>query len=107
MWVFTTKGFYSIVADKNDPNRLLVRSRIEGDIEKQWPRADVDHTPDSDYAYRTFLPRKVVAQTLAEIVSGIKYTNFKASIEDKRRREDYYSAVWNVMATLQADNAES
>ena len=34
MWVFTNKGFFSIVEDRNDSTKLLVRSRIKGDLER-------------------------------------------------------------------------
>lgn len=103
MWVFTQKGFFSIVRDYNNEGNLLVRSRVRGDIEKLWPTADVERTPSNDYMYRVSLPMPEVARVIANVMSLIEYTNYKASIEDKRRREEYYAAVWSIMATLQAD----
>ena len=43
MWLFTSKSFLSVVADKDNPqgDRLLVRSRVEGDIEEMFPDATV------------------------------------------------------------------
>ena len=32
MWIFTNKGFFSIVASP-EPGKMLVRARIKGDIE--------------------------------------------------------------------------
>jgi hypothetical protein len=40
------KSFLSIVADLDNPDNLLVRARIRGDIERLFPEADVIHTPD-------------------------------------------------------------
>ena len=36
MCIFTNKGFLSIVEDRDDPERLLVRARYEGDIERHF-----------------------------------------------------------------------
>ena len=33
MWLFTTQGFYSVVAHRRDPDRLLVRARAREDLE--------------------------------------------------------------------------
>ena len=54
MWLFTSKSFLSVVADKENPkgDRLLVRSRIAGDIEELFPSADVMETPYADYRFR-------------------------------------------------------
>ena len=43
MWLFTSKTFLSVVADKDQPDgpKLLVRSRVQGDIEEVFPDADV------------------------------------------------------------------
>lgn len=102
MWVFTSRGFFSIVADRNEPRNLLVRARVKGDIESYWPEADVTKTPDADYLFRASIPRKKVATVIAEELETIAYDAFKPSVEDKRRGE-YYLAVWNIMFGLQAD----
>ena len=54
MWLFTSKSFLSVVSDKENPtgDRLLVRSRIMGDIEEVFPDADVMETPYADYRFR-------------------------------------------------------
>ncbi|MFN8150301.1 MAG: hypothetical protein U0R24_04125 [Solirubrobacterales bacterium] len=33
MWLFTTQGFYSVVAHRDDPETLIVRGRTREDIE--------------------------------------------------------------------------
>jgi len=39
MWLFTSKSLVSIVVEKNDPSRCLVRARCPGDIEELFPDA--------------------------------------------------------------------
>jgi hypothetical protein len=41
MWIFCESGFYSIVQHEDDPNTLIVRARIKGDLERLFPRAKV------------------------------------------------------------------
>jgi len=70
----------SILADRNDSERLLVRGRFPDDIANVFPEAEVIKTTDADYRYRAFLPRDVVSMRIADIVSEIGYPNFKSSV---------------------------
>ena len=87
MWVFTSKSFLSVVSDKENPTRerVLIRSRIMGDIEEVFPSADVMTTPYAVYRFRAWLPRSEVAQALSRYIEDLDYTNFKNSVEDKDR----------------------
>jgi hypothetical protein len=58
MWLFAQRGFLSIVEDANNKERLIVRGRVDGDIEQYFPDALIVSTPEHDYAYRAFLPKK-------------------------------------------------
>lgn len=99
MWIFMSDSFLSIVAHRDDPDLLVVRARAEGDIEQIFPCAAVQHTPYRDYAYRTFLPRSVVAEAIAAYTAGIRYTNFKDSVKNRDRHGFYYGA-YNAMLNL-------
>lgn len=99
MWLFSQRGFFSITSV--DKNTLLVRARVQGDIEKYWPNAKVQRTPDRDYLYRAEIPRKEVADVVLKIVEDINYGNFKNSIYDRHRRSPFYSDVWETMFMLQ------
>ncbi len=100
MWIFSQDSFLSIVEDWDNPDFLLVRARVKGDIEKYWPKADIVVTPDRDYLFRVSLPRGEVAAVVAEMVSRIDYGNFKENIADERR-ERWYMRVWTVMSEMQ------
>ena len=112
MWLFTSKSFLSVVSDKENPkgDRLLVRSRIAGDIEEVFPSADVMETPYADYRFRAWLPRSEVTQALSRYVEDLDYTNFKNSVSDKDRIRPLMQ-VWSIMhehqeAQVHAHNRE-
>ena len=98
-WLFTTQGFYSVVACKIDHNYLYVRSRVKGDVEKLFLEADVWETHMRDYRYRARLPRKRVIAAIADEISSISYHNYKSAVEDHRRLSAY-TWIWSIMGDL-------
>lgn len=108
MWIMTNQAFLSIV-DPDAPygggmgpqgDKLLVRARIEGDIERVFPGAAVKRTPERDYLFRAMIPREQVAAVIAKEVGDIGYSNFKGSVQENDRH-DAYASVWGVMFRLQ------
>lgn len=100
MWIFLEQAFLSIVADRENPENLLVRGRFPKDIERIFPGAEVTETPAADYRFRAFLPRAEVARVLGESVLAVSATNFKASIRDPWRHS-VYGDVWRCMVDAQ------
>jgi len=97
VWIFTRDSFLSIVRDRTDPERMLVRAREAEDIRRIWPSADVTETPDADYRFRASIGRTDTANTIAALVSGITYTtDFKGGVREKDRHDAYFK-VWDVM----------
>ena len=86
MWVYTNKGFFSIVEDKDNSTKLLVRARIKGDLERlfrpYFSTLDVEETNDADYRFRVRLDRPVVTNAIGVAVDEIDYTNFKNNYKD-------------------------
>jgi len=104
MWIFLNDAALSIVADRDNEDRLLVRGRIEGDIDRVFPEAQVSHTPEFDYAYRAFIARDAVADVIARNIDSIQYDNFKNSIEPQdHARHTAYLNVWFSMRDYQED----
>lgn len=115
MWVFTTKGFFSIVEHKKDPNRLLIRARIRKDIDniKMLFEAlglrvsDVLESASSDYRYRIFANRIDWASVMTHLITDMGYTNFKNaayetdSSEIRDKRHEAYLDIWAIMHELQ------
>jgi hypothetical protein len=100
MWIFTKHGFYSVVEDRDNADLLLVRARVEGDIEKYFRDAVVYYTPEHDYAYRAHVSRREVAAVMAQTVLGVDYPNFKSGIAD-HRRGGFYVQIWNILWDMQ------
>ena len=98
MWLFTSKSFLSVVADKENPkgDRLLVRSRIAGDIEEVFPDANVMETCNADYRFRAWVSREKVNKAISEYVQNLNYINFKNSVEDQDRIRPLMR-VWSTM----------
>lgn len=99
MWIFLNDAFLSIVADRNS-ERLLVRARLKGDIERTFPGSTVVEDAGTDYRFRTWLDRKTVTDVLHNKVEEINYPNFKGSVRDDTRHTTYMD-VWNVMHKAQ------
>lgn len=102
MWLFTSNGFLSIVAHRNQPGMLLVRARRDGEIEEMFPDATVTRTDRADYLFRAVVPRQDVANTVAHYAKTIDYDNFKNSVSD-RDRHDAYMNTWTVMNRYQRE----
>lgn len=120
MWAFTNKGFFSIVEDRNDSTKLLVRSRIKGDLERVFDDAIkhcgafITETPDADYRFRVFLPKEMVVAEIAREVNEIDYGNFKNSFAGNADLPSSLRAimkyhmfdVWSSMWTAQKEAEE-
>jgi hypothetical protein len=114
MWLFTPFGFFSIV-DKNDPKHpgcLCVRTRTTEDIVnlrlryfegEDRPMSPVESFVGTDYAYRVYVPRAVMAQVMWEITDDVDYTNFKSEVgkvQGHDRAHDYMG-IWQIMMSVQ------
>jgi hypothetical protein len=99
MWVFTNNSFFSIVKNRDDPNGVVVRARVPGDLTRTFGKEhNVIELSDSDYRFRMFLDHDYVTKVVAENVSNIDYDNFKNSIDKKDiERYRHYTEVWYVM----------
>lgn len=96
MWLFTSGAFVSVVADRANPQNLLVRARVKSHLQALFPQATVTETPHADYRYRATVNRKIVKQVVADQISAIDYENFKDSVVDP----DYHSACLRVWASM-------
>lgn len=100
MWVCLNNSFLSIVANRHDPDLLLVRARIAGHIEAVFPGAKPYRKEGSDYEFRADILRTEVKAALARRVEDIDYDNFKGSVKDDELH-DAYMGFWSIMFKLQ------
>ena len=100
MWIFFSNSMLSIVDKGGDGSTLLVRARRQEDITRIFPQAQVQVGGGTDYLYRARIDREEVAQRVAEAVRGIRYPNFKSTVDEEERHEAYLQ-VWGEMADFQ------
>lgn len=101
MWVMLNDAWFSIVADRDDQEYLLVRSRQSGAIKRVFGiEEDVD--TQADYHFRCFIARDHVAGVMAREVQRITYENFKNSVKDPALKTAYNS-VWTIGYKMQWD----
>lgn len=102
MWVAMNDSFVSIVADRNDPNGVVVRARVYQDLVAFCPERETDiiESNDSDYRFRIFMPQKQAADIMFEKTALIDYDNFKDSVSEAWRKNAYMS-IWTVMNKVQ------
>ena len=102
MWVIMNQSYFSVVKDRNKENHLLVRARVQGDIERLFPKVQVLVNAGRDYKYRASIPKWVVSKRMKEKIEEIDYDNFKNSIpvEDVFRHDVYFD-VWAKLMQLQ------
>ena len=109
MWIALNDAFFSIVALPTDKETLVVRARMEEDIERVFgiPLEDQIVDAGTDYKYRVYLPRLRVAKVIQNEVESINYNNFKDSVphryEVDRKRAKMYGEMWSTLYNWQTD----
>jgi hypothetical protein len=114
MWLMHTRGFFSVVQHRDDPDTVLVRARVRGDLENLVNLAKTDlgvpkgalkiEEPDfSDYAARIIMPRATWVALSAALAEEIDYPNFKDAVKNRqgRHRAKVYMDVWSKLLSLQ------
>jgi len=90
MWICFNNGFVSVVADKDNPARLLVRARRRRDLLNVCGEdAELIKDAGTDYRWRTFVDRNAFSALVAARIGNIGYTNFKNSVKDHDLHEMY------------------
>lgn len=100
MWICMNDAYLSIVADKDDPGKLMVRARAKGDIERVFPGAKVRESDRADYMYRAFIDRSEVSKAIAKRLLDIRYESFKDTVEEEDRHLAYLD-IWSRMRRFQ------
>ena len=105
MWLFCKSGYFSAVKHNEKPNAILLRARVEGDLERLAEAHQIDlrieHTPEADYAFRAELSAAEWTRAVMEESDAIDYGTFKTAGHDGTARDDAYLDGWSVMCGLQ------
>lgn len=106
MWLVTTRGFYSVVADSADPDAVLVRARRREDLEALGDLLidmAIEHTPQRDYAWRATVQRAQWETAASALAAEIDYPSFKSAVAARQglERAHVYARVWEDLLELQ------
>ena len=109
MWLFTTIGFFSVVAHRDDPETILIRARVREDLERMrrhhLPDMEIVEGAGTDYAFRALVSRDEWEHVAQQLARGIDYPNFKSAVSERHgadRAHAYYD-VWRVMHRVQSE----
>lgn len=105
MWIMTTRGFYSAVQHRGDPNRIMVRARCEEDIRNLLDLIDAEpwSLERSDYEWRLECSVADWTTALAAMSLEIDYDNFKNAVAKRQghERANVYMSVWSALLRLE------
>jgi len=97
MWIFTTKGFLSIVQHMDLPGHFQVKARVPSPIEELWPDYEIEVIDWADYRFRITISKDEVIPVLIKEIESVLYTSFKNACEAD---ETYQHALVNVWTTM-------
>jgi hypothetical protein len=108
MWLMTPQGFFSAVQHKDDPDKIMVRTRakmhaqrlVEALPEGERPPV-VETPPPADYRWRVTVTRAQWVYLVAKYAAEIAYGNFKNEAHQYEHPTGFVSALHRVWADLQ------
>lgn len=104
MWLFTRRGFYSIVEAPTDPGSTQIRARDREHLESLGLEREIVHLAGADYPYRVVVPKNVAVDAISALAQEIDYRNFKDTIDREHGRRSWFAAscheVWGVLWDL-------
>ena len=102
MWVFTDKGFLSIVQHNSMPDCFQVKSRVIDPLEILWPGHEIEVIDWADYRYRITIAKEEVIPVLVGAIESIGYTSFKDQCRDDMGYYEALVRIWTEMYRYQA-----
>lgn len=113
MWTATEHGYFSAVADRDDPTgpELWVRARALADLERLrsagYETGPITGMKHADYPYRVLMGRAEWARYLSDSVAAIDYPNFKERVHEvDAARADVYMDAWFALTHIENDDWE-
>jgi hypothetical protein len=111
MWIATTSGFFSVVADSQRSGRMLIRARCRADIfnlykAQQGLQSMESPTSDEmrDYRWRISIDRIDWIILAGRLAQEVDYPNFKSAVHqhaDQDNKYGPYLQIWSTMKGLQ------
>lgn len=92
MWIMTKHGFFQVHVAKK-PDEFILTARLRADLKNQFGPAiksygeKIYRVACRDFAYRTYLPRKVVADILVAELMAVNYDGLKDQLNGMELKE--------------------
>lgn len=106
MWLYTTIGFFSVVAHREDGQTLLIRARTREDLDelrrRHLPDLEIQDSADGDYPHCALLERSEWEYALARLAADVDYLSFEDAIRGSQGedRANLYQRVWDAVRDL-------
>ncbi|OSM03970.1 hypothetical protein [Magnetofaba australis] len=86
MWIFLEGGrFLSLSADPSDPDRVLARARLPGDLETDFPGARITESDDTDYRFSASVTRAQALAAIAHEIEDMAYPSLRRTVCNANR----------------------
>ena len=105
-WIYTTKGYVSIVAHNDLVDRYLVRARERSTLVDFMPDETITTLDDADYPHRILTDGVGVMVLMGKISNTITYTNFKNAVKQPDRLSAYYGVYAASLALDDRDDVD-
>ena len=106
MWIFTTKGFLSIVQHMDLPEHFQVKARVPSPIEELWSDYEIEVIDWADYRFRITIEKSEVLPVLLEVMASVDYTSFKDACRDEYNYHEALCRIWGEMYRYQTNMEE-
>lgn len=98
MWLFTKRGFYSIVQKKK--GEFHIRARVKPDLGNLKDLAGIKEkivtTRDADYRYRLVVGPEEIGRVMERLGQDIDYANFKSKVASDPEQRDKLGAYHEI-----------
>ena len=103
MWVFTTKGFRSIIEHKDLPEHFQVKSRVVDALKHFWPEYEIEVIDWADYRFRITIEKSEALPVLLELMASVDYASFKGACGHDSKYHPALTRIWNIMYSYQRE----
>ena len=77
MWLYTTIGFFSVVAHREDPDTILIRARVREDLDslrrRHLPDLEIAPTANGPYAFEALVSRDEWEHAAQQLARAVDY----------------------------------
>lgn len=104
MWLITQHGFYSLVRDRENATRFLVRSRSSSDLKNLKALAGLEacirETLEAEYPYRMIIDEREMPRVMNALANTVDYPCFTARLAQRIDQACRTLLYGEVMQTL-------